>query len=80
MEKRDWYVRSKFANVSNYSGAEGPKLKTQGCGCCSREVILTEENLTEAIVDAENFASELKAIKASINWADVEKQAKEYNE
>lgn len=80
MEKRDWYVRSKFVSVSNYDGAEGPKLETKGCGCCSQELPLTKENLDEAIAEAEKFADGLRGIKVFINWSDVEKQAKEWNE
>jgi len=79
MEKRDWYVRSKFVSVSNYDGSEGPMLKTQGCGCCSQEIPLTKKNLTEAIAEAEKFAVGLKAIKDFIDWSDVDKQAKEWD-
>ena len=40
-------------------------LKSMGCGCCSQNVPLTQENLDEAIQDARDWLEYLESLDAN---------------
>ena len=79
-DQRDFFIVTKWIGVSNFPGSEAPVITTRGCACCSKETPLTQENLGQAISEASKWLSELRMVAKTIDWQDIEKQVKEYNE
>ena len=54
---------SECYSFTDDKGAAYPALSTKGCGCCSSYLPVTQENINQAILEAEKWLETLKALK-----------------
>ena len=54
------YESSECYTFTDDKGTPYPALRTKGCGCCSSYLPVTQENINQAILEAEKWLETLK--------------------